>query len=410
MTPDWLVTTIWFAAGVFATGAFWFFLASKNATGIALSACGASLGVLLATLLSYRNDRIRKGAPASISVRLLSLIWSYPLGEGNQASWAVKESAVLKGNLGSARDEPGLGVAIVTTELALTVFGEAANSRIDRCISWGVENAEKEPPYRVFGGLRDKSSWATVEKPDIRHTLAFAVILARSRRYYTYLESYVRLAVELQRDDGGWPEDSVVTVSPVFTAFYATELLHLAAADEQFSQASRRAASEGRDRGVEWRMKDCDADGLWSTGVLSSFGWDKILASAWVLHRLAQTADIEVAGWKGCLDRALLSIVRKASTTETWDNSSESQRQRVEARIAASVERGSRIKGLSLATSEASDLFLAAWKTKAVRWVTQLPPEELDVATAAFLLEGLTTTGQLQGLAELIVRSDARTP
>ena len=51
----------------------------------------------------------------------------------NTASWAVKESAVLLGSIGVAREEPSLGVAIITTELALASFGLGPMRRAGSC-------------------------------------------------------------------------------------------------------------------------------------------------------------------------------------------------------------------------------------------------------------------------------------
>ena len=59
-----------------------------------------------------------------IPLRLLSYIWEYPTLGDPQKSWAVKESAILKGDLVSACKMPGLGIAIFSTELALKAFGE----------------------------------------------------------------------------------------------------------------------------------------------------------------------------------------------------------------------------------------------------------------------------------------------
>ena len=53
--------------------------------------------------------------PRSTSERLTSMFWGYPEQGGNCTSWAVKESFVLRGRLEDAREEPGLGVAIITT-------------------------------------------------------------------------------------------------------------------------------------------------------------------------------------------------------------------------------------------------------------------------------------------------------
>lgn len=68
----------------------------------------------------------------------------------------MKESKALLGDIGAARDQPGLGVAIVTTELALAAFGPLAAGRVDMCIHWAVGQAERQPPYRIE--IRDRGT------------------------------------------------------------------------------------------------------------------------------------------------------------------------------------------------------------------------------------------------------------
>lgn len=136
--------------------------------------------------------------------RLLAIFWSYPLLGENEASWAVKESAVLFGQLGTARENPAPGVAIVTTEFAQKTFGAASDSRIAGCVAWGVRHAESAPPFRLLVKAIDPVTYRVIEtKPDLRHTLAFAVVLARARKHYSYLTQYLQLAIDLQREDGG---------------------------------------------------------------------------------------------------------------------------------------------------------------------------------------------------------------
>lgn len=188
---------------------------------------------------------------ATLTVRLLSLVWSYPLTGTTQASWAIKESSVLIGELGSAIEHPGLGVAIVTTELACSAFGAAAAGRVDGCVTWGVAHAEVNAPYRLLAELRDPGTHRLLEiKPDLRHTLAFGVILARARQHYSYVEAYLRLILELQREDGGWPSDSGATTSEMFTAIYALELLHIAESDPTVPIVFRDGILLARERGL----------------------------------------------------------------------------------------------------------------------------------------------------------------
>lgn len=409
MTPGWLLTAIWFVGGVFATGAFWYFLGADSTVGAIVSALGAVGFALLAVVLHVRNDSLRRRGMVPTPVRLLSLVWSYPLLPGeNQASWAVKESAVLQGNLGSARDEPGLGVAIVTTEVALAAFGRAADGRIDRCVTWGLQHAQQEPPYLVTAGVRDQSTWGVIEvKPDLRHTLAFGVILARTRRSPKHLDAYVGLAVARQREeDGEWPAESVATTSPVFSALYAVELLHLAVSGDLVAPDLVDPARKARDRGIGWLMRNRDECGMWSTGVLARFPWDRVVASSWVVHRLIQTASLRVNGWRECLESALLAVISGARDSGTWVGCSEAQRQRIEARAAAAVSRVRRLPGAPASVQEAARSYLAEWRDRALRWAKAVPDEELDIATAAFMVEALATGDDLRKWARQVLAYD----
>jgi hypothetical protein len=409
MTPDWLITTVWFVAGISATGGFWYFLASKNFAGTAVSGCCTVAAVTLAIYLNRRNDDLRVGKAVSIPARLLSFVWNYPLIGEQEASWAVKESAALKGDLGSAREKPALGVAIVTTELALAAFGDHASSRIDLCVSWGVGRAEKQPPHRIQVTVTEPIHYEEVEvKTDFRHTLAFAVILARTRKQYDYLASYLRLALDTQYEDGGWPSDSVATVSPVFTAFYAVELLHLTSSDRAVPADLRGTISVALSRGIRWLMEHREPDGLWTSSVLRNFAWDRAFTSAWVLHRLAPTANVRVKGWRRCLDDAAFAMIQQALDPQIWAGVTEVQRHRVESRIAAAAARVSQIPGLSLRTLDAARLYVNSWTERAKGWLCRVPFEEIDVGTAAFLVYALVPEGRLSELGKEVLKTEAR--
>ncbi len=60
MTPDWLLNTTWFVAGIAATGAFFYFLSEKNVYGTLWSGYVAVVVALLAIVLHIRNDFIRR--------------------------------------------------------------------------------------------------------------------------------------------------------------------------------------------------------------------------------------------------------------------------------------------------------------------------------------------------------------
>ncbi len=336
---------------------------------------------------------------AQIPNRLLSYLWSYPLRGEAEASWAVKESGVLRGYLGSAREQPSLGVAIVTSEIALAAFGESATSRLERCISWAIARAEPKPPHRMLVETRDPVTTRLIEvKHDLRHTLAFAVVLARARTHYSYLNLYVKLAVSLQRDDGGFPPDGAITTSEVFTVFYAVELLHLATNDSSLPAKLRSMAKVARDRGIQWLMRR-NTGGLWSTGVLTEFQWDGAVATAWVLHRLLPTWTVPVKAWQRCLENSLVTMIQCAIDPKSWAGTPDLQRHRVEARIAAAASRAAALPPLSLRSRDAVRVYLGAWRERTEEWLTRLADDELDVGTVAFLIDSLVPAGQLGATA-----------
>jgi len=55
--PDWLVQLVWFLAGVYATGALWYFLSRDDPLSAALSFCGAVVLAFVAVQLHRLNDK-----------------------------------------------------------------------------------------------------------------------------------------------------------------------------------------------------------------------------------------------------------------------------------------------------------------------------------------------------------------
>jgi hypothetical protein len=54
--PDWLVQVVWFAAGICATGAVWYFLSQKDYTWTVVAALGALVLAVLAVYLHRCKD------------------------------------------------------------------------------------------------------------------------------------------------------------------------------------------------------------------------------------------------------------------------------------------------------------------------------------------------------------------
>jgi len=65
MTPDWLHQLLWFVSGVFATGAFWYFLSQKNYHATLWCGFAAVVVTLFTVALLLRNDIIKREATTS---------------------------------------------------------------------------------------------------------------------------------------------------------------------------------------------------------------------------------------------------------------------------------------------------------------------------------------------------------
>lgn len=345
--------------------------------------------------------------PHSLADRLLLYVWYYPRGSGSQKSWAVKESEVLRGRLESARERPGLGVTIVSTELALDVFGTQGHDRVQDSIRWAIDRVDKLPPHFLPGVVQDSVVSRETPTPDFRHTLALAIVLARTKTFYGYLDGYVQIALDVQRPDGGWDPRGGETVSEVFTVFYAVELLHLCSGNPHFLPAARRNFELARDKGLGWLIVNRTSAGLWASGVLND-SWDDLLTTAWVLHRLSPMPTASVLNWGPCVDHALEILLERSMEANCWIGSNADQRNRVEARIAAAVARTAANHELAKSTVNLVNAYMRDWRRRANNWATNLSNASLDLATAVFLLEGLYAHGELVDHANRILVASGR--
>lgn len=384
---------------------FWIFIL------VIVPALAAWLGVVNTVWSLVGRFRRRKmGArvwhrirPHSLPERLLLYVWSYPETAGTQTSWAVKESQVLRGLLDSARERPGLGVAILSTELALDFFSAQGRDKVQASIQWAIERVGEHHPHLLPGVVHDSVVSSETSIPDFRHTLALAVVLARSKTFYCYLDGYVQMVLEVQREDGGWDPGGGTTVSEVFTVFYAIELLHLCADDPHFVADVRREFELARDGGLKWLIEKQKPAGLWKSGVLTEFTWDDLLTTAWVLNRLSPISSASVPKWAACVERALTILVQRATEATCWIYSGTDERNRVEARIGAAVAKTAANHELPESTASLVDAYIGDWRRRAASWAAILPDANLDLATAIFLLRGLYDHGELLDYANRIL-------
>ena len=336
-------------------------------------------------------------ASTPLAVRLLSYFWDYPVSGGEQSSWAIKESSVLRGQLQLAKDKPGLGAAIVSTELALDVFGDDAASRIDGCVKWALAHRMPAPPHLIYGEKYNSITSQYEQVPDFRHTLAFAVVLARTHRLPAMRHEYVRLALTDQSPvDGGWPAGDGATISELFTVAYALELLYLSVTDESLTHALQESCQAGRDRAAGWLIKHLGEGPLWRCPQFQSFLWGDVFTTAWLLHRLSVMQSLNIDGWRTRLHRAADAMIEAALRPGTWSGSPEAQRFRVESRVAASAASLRRHLGPPTDLREKTDLYLAEWNRRASGWFEALPIEEWDLSTVIFMLDSMHTHAELQ--------------
>lgn len=78
-----------------------------------------------------------------------------------------------------------------------------------------------------------------------------------------------------------------------------------------------------------------------------------------------------------------------------WAGVDETQRYRVEARVAAAIRRAQSINGLSQRSIDAASRYIGAWTGRAEAWARSLSSGEVDLATAAFLVWSLTPESDL---------------
>lgn len=325
---------------------------------------------------------------------LLSYIWNYPLLNSNQQSWAVKESAVLRGDLENARKEPGLGVAILSTQFASENFGNLASTRVNKVINWCMSRTQSEPPHYFQVHQVDAITSQIYLEPDFRHTIAFAIILTRLKKNKLFVNSYISLVLDTQNvGDGGWPAGRGTTVSEIFTVMYAIEFLWLCSSDSFNPKEINLKINTALKNGIEWLIKNVNKDSLWYSGVLSEYLWDGISTTAWILHRLS-AININI-NWESNMNNAVEAMLKKATNPKIWTRSSDLQRFRVEARVAASLIISKNNFNISDQLGKRVDIYLTEWKQRAINELTKLNETDMDLATALFLVDALVDNTEL---------------
>lgn len=365
------------------------------------------------------NEAKKRGKQfeSSIPHRLLSFIWNYPKArndeESYRASWAVKESAVLLGNLETARQRPGLGVAIFSIELALKVFASCAKSRIDNCIGWAFSEIDDKKPYMMKVSItHDNESYVEIVL-DFRHTIALAIILARTQKKLAHLEQYVKLMFDPKyKEEDIWKAGEGVTVSPVFTAIYGIELLTLCNKNNNLQKIiPKDMVADARNKALQWLITYFDNNGLWKSNVnvMEKYNWEPLWVSSWVLRRLVPL-DINNNDWHDCVNMALGKLIHAVRyDSQVWSNSkNEIQRFRVEARIASAVSVTKDMQFIDSVIKEDANTYLEDAKSRFEKILTPtgLSDDKLDLATALFLVDSMIEPEKLQEYAVRVAEKD----
>ncbi len=105
--PDWLPQLVWFLAGIYATGALWYFLSKDDLFSTGLSVVGAASMTVVAIQLQRINDRsarfrrVREGLAAEVerATSLLKRQTDSPLPIKEHNDWIAEVESWLQGNL-----------------------------------------------------------------------------------------------------------------------------------------------------------------------------------------------------------------------------------------------------------------------------------------------------------------------
>jgi hypothetical protein len=289
----------------------------------------------LPPFIRYVNDNFNYNKTLSIQFRkystvkkIISYIWYFPM-EKRQESWAIKESQVFLGNLEKAKQNPGLGIAILSVEFALNFFGEIANERIDDCINWGIIRTQKSKPFFVQVKYTDERTTNIKHVPDFRHTIALGIILSKTNKYPSHLDEYLKFIITNQHEDGGWSAGQGLTASELFSCLYAIELLML----NRENPIIIKKVDASIQKATNWLIKEQSEYNLWRSGVFPDYYWDIFFASTWILNRLVPlNLDKYNNNWRQVVIKTSLSILSKYQTIN-WQKIENLERFRIDASV-----------------------------------------------------------------------------
>lgn len=347
----------------------------------------------------YRStDHSENADIAAHCLDLLECLWWYPTESGPAASWAVKESEIVRGNMANAKANPGLGVALFTTETAWRVFGRAAMPRILKCIDWGVKKTLAAPPYFIQIEVVNPSTSIAEPIGDIRHSLALGILMSRFSVKDAYRRNYVDELFARQLPDGGWGAVEGSTTSDLTTVLYGMELLCLTGpGQEKRNFATFLSACQG------WLSASAREAGGWKTGIKGTSNWDLPWTSAYILQRIAAVNPPPNSEWNSLLCDILTTMLRASEPARYADDA---QRVRVEARIAAACAVCRNVFQVSPILKDRCDSFMSAWLPRTLELLSGDEDLQMDVATATFLIRAFSHFLDVPELAKVVMNQE----
>jgi len=322
---------------------------------------------------------------------LIDKLWEFPDDGGPRSSWAVKESKILKGELATAYQQPGLGIALFTTELASEILGAQALPKIQACVDWGLNQTTESSPG-LLTALTDEGITGRVTRSlDLRHTVALAILMVRFGLHRKHCQSYLKLVLDSACPDGGWPAEFGDSESELASTVYAVEFLSLAAQSREMSSPHLQNLLH---QGQEWLVIASRPEGGWATAIFQK-SWDPLWSTAYLIQRLFAARAPSFPEWTQTLKEAIAFMLRDARMIG-YEN--ERIQLRVESRVAAALAWALSIKLLDSLSEERAESWLSDWEPRFLRSLKHVPSKELDLATGSFATRALLRNRQIGSL------------
>jgi hypothetical protein len=325
-------------------------------------------------------------------VRLLvQRVWEYPDAGGLRRSWAVKESAVIRGDFVRAAERPGLGIALFTTEFATRWFGVAAAAeKVRNVVQWGLHRTNIDPPHLLAETTLDPVTDREVSVGDLRHTLALGILMQRAGLHEELQQQYAQMLSVHVCPSGGWSATLHGPVGEVATTVYAVEFLGSLLQSRTPVVSSLRSdvtlvAAELLPLAQRW-LCDAAKDGGWTIGVFPGAPWDSAWSTSYILMRLLSAAPPPVDGWFHALHRIAGWLVREAASLRYSDPG---LRIRVEARIAAALVAANECDLIPTELAGRADAWLLDWEDRFFQHARMMQGDEPDLATSTFAARSL---------------------